>query len=69
MAEAFKPGDAVVIPWGVDEVKGTVAEIYGAGAMLRVVVALRPEESGFVVDEPTTATLPADAIRYAGVAA
>ena len=69
MAEAFKPGEAVVIAWGVDEVKGTVVEVYGAGGTLRVVVALNPEESGFVVDEPTTVTLPARAVRHAGLAA
>lgn len=69
MADKLKRGDAVVIPWGIDEVRGTVAEVYGSGRARRVVVALEPEESGFVVDEPTTVALPIGSVRRAGVAA
>ncbi len=31
MATSLKVGDAVVIPWGISEVRGKVAEIYGSG--------------------------------------
>ena len=69
MATSLKVGDAVVIPWGISEVRGKVAEIYGSGQGRHVVVALQPEESGYVVDEPTTVAFPIDPVRPAGVAA
>ncbi len=65
MAKSFKPGDAVVVDWGLDHVRGTVAEIYGVGRARRVVVELTPELSSFVVDEPTTVTLPVEAVQHA----
>jgi hypothetical protein len=69
MAHKFEIGDLVVIPWGLDEVRGNVAEVYGPAHDRRVVVALTPELSSWVVDEPTTVTLPADAVRPAVAAA
>ena len=69
MAGTLHIGDNVVIPWGVDEVRGTVAEVYGTGPARRVVVALTPELSGFVVDEPTTVALPYDVVRLDQVVA
>lgn len=69
VATSRKVGDAVVIPWGISEVPGKVAEIYGSGRGRHVVVALQPEESGYVVDEPTTVAFPIDLVRPAGVAA
>lgn len=51
-------GDGVVIPWGFTEVHGRVAEVYGPPAQRRVIVALEPELSSFVVDEPTTVSIP-----------
>lgn len=65
MAHSLKVGDAVVIPWGIAEVRGTVAEVYGPANDRRVVVALTPEMSGFVVDEPTTVSYPFDWVRPA----
>ncbi len=65
MAHTLKVGDAVVIPWGLDEVRGTVAEVYGPVHDRRVVVALTPEMSGFVVDEPTTVSFPVGWVRPA----
>lgn len=56
-------GDEVLIPWGIDEVRGTVHEVYGTPPRVRVVVELTPELSGSIVDEPTTVTLPVDAVR------
>ncbi len=69
MNEKFEVGDTVVIPWGVDEVHGTVAEVYGNSPRVQVVVALTPELSSYVVDEPTTVTMPLSAVRRAGLAA
>ena len=51
-------GDEVMIPWGSTEVRGRVNEVYGPPAQRRVNVALEPELSSFVVDEPTTVSLP-----------
>lgn len=65
VAHTLKVGDAVVIPWGIAEVRGTVAEVYGPANDRRVVVALTPEMSGFVVDEPTTVAYPVDWVRPA----
>ena len=69
MSEDLQVGETVIIPWGLDEVRGTVAEVYGQPPRLQVVVALTPELSSYVVDEPTTVTLPRSAVRRAGVAA
>lgn len=69
MSENLEIGDKVVIPWGVDEVRGTVAEVYGNPPRVHVVVALTPELSSYVVDEPTTVTMPLSAVRRAGLAA
>jgi hypothetical protein len=56
-------GDTVAFRWGNSEVHGTVAEVYGLATRRRVVVALDPETSGYVVDEATTVVLPIDAVR------
>lgn len=63
------PGDRVVIPWGLDEVEGIVADLYGHEPRVRVVVELTPALSSFVVDESTTVTLPIDAVRKGRLAA
>ncbi|MEO8696517.1 MAG: hypothetical protein ABI658_23600 [Acidimicrobiales bacterium] len=69
MAIKFDVGDTVIIPWGIDEVRGTVAELYGNAPRIQVVVELTPELSSYVVDERTTVTLPVEHVRKAGVAA
>ncbi|MGH9223891.1 MAG: hypothetical protein ACRD2W_08940 [Acidimicrobiales bacterium] len=69
MAQNFELGATVVIPWGIDEVRGTVAEVYGPKNDRRVVVMLSPELSSYVVDEQTTVSLPADSVRLAADAA
>lgn len=69
MKEPFKVGEVVVVPWGLAEVRGTIAEIYGNAKRIHVVIELTPEVSGDVVDEPTTVSLPVDSVRRAGVAA
>jgi hypothetical protein len=69
MDEELRVGETVVIPWGLDEVRGLVAEVYGHEPKVQVVVRLLPELSSYVVDEPTTVTLPRSAVRRDGVAA
>lgn len=69
MAQTLKYGDVVVIPWGIDEVRATVRETYGTPDDLRVVVILSPELSSYVVDEDTTLSLRASAVRLDTVAA
>jgi Ni,Fe-hydrogenase III small subunit len=58
----LKIGEAVTIPWGLGRVKGTVQEIYGTAPRVQIVVALTPALSGYVVEEPTTVTMPADSV-------
>jgi hypothetical protein len=65
MKEDLKVGDIVAFLWGVSEVHGTVAEVYGAKGNRQVVIALDPETSGYVVDEPTTVSLPIADVRKA----
>jgi hypothetical protein len=59
----FSYNQPVLIPWGLDTVLGHVEQVYGSGPARRVVVRLQPEESGFVVDETTTVTLPIGAVQ------
>jgi len=65
MKDELKVGDAVIFMWGVSEVAGTVAEVYGRRGHRQVVIALEPDTSGYVVDEPTTVSLPIDDVRRA----
>ena len=69
MNQQLKVGDVVVVPWGLAEVRGTIAEIYGSATRAHVVIELTPDVSGDVVDEPTTVSLPLESVRRAGVAA
>ncbi len=63
-------GDEVLIPWGFEEdVRGTVQEVYGPLARRHVVVLLTPEVSGEVVDEPSTVSMPLDAVKKVAPAA
>lgn len=66
---ALAYGEEVVIPWGLDEVRGTVHQTYGRPPREYVVVALTPAVSGAVVGEPTTVTLPADVVKRVSPAA
>ena len=56
-------GEEVIIPWGLDEVRGRVHEVYGTPPLVQVVVELTPELSGSIVDETTTVTMPLDAVK------
>ena len=58
-----KVGEVVAFLWGVSEVVGTVVEVYGAKGRRQVVMALDPDATGYVVDEPTTVSLPLEDIR------
>lgn len=60
----FVFGEEVIIPWGgLLEVRGTVDEVYGPASSRHVVVRLTPELTGTLVDEPTTVSLPIDAVK------
>ncbi|MCB0977477.1 MAG: hypothetical protein KDB02_08460 [Acidimicrobiales bacterium] len=61
----LKVGDVVAFLWGVSEVRGIVAEIYGDNGNRQVVIALDPNTTGYVVDEPTTVSLPIEDVRRA----
>jgi len=64
MAEAeFTYWEEVIIPWGLEEVRGTVREVYGGPPRVQVVIDLTPTLTGSVVDEPTTVTLPAHLVK------
>ena len=56
-------GDEVLLPWGVDEVRGTVRELYGPRGHEHVIIDLTPELTGSVVYEPTTVSLPVHAVK------
>ena len=57
-------GEEVLMPWGpIEYVQGTVREIYGRPPRTHVVVVLDPETTEYVVDEPTTFSMPIDDIR------
>ncbi|MGH9071746.1 MAG: hypothetical protein ACRDX8_11410 [Acidimicrobiales bacterium] len=63
-------GDEVIVPWSnIHEVRATVHEVYGPPSREHVLVILTPELSGFVVDEPTTLSVPADLVRKGAPAA
>jgi hypothetical protein len=63
-------GDEVLIPWGFEEdVRGTIQEVYGPPARRHVVVLLTPQVSGAVVDEPSTVSMPIDAVKKVATAA
>ena len=62
-ADGLRFGEEVLIPWGLDEVRGLVREVYGPPGRLHVVVELRPELSASVVDEPTTVVWPIDEVK------
>ena len=60
MAPELNVGDHVAVPWGVDEVSGVIVEIYGVEtAVPRAVIEVRIADGG----EPTTVTLPVNALR------
>ena len=62
-------GETVRVPWGVDQILGKVAEVYGSGLREHVVIELSPVLSSLVVDEPTTVSLPIGDVRRAEGAA
>ena len=69
MNSTLKSGDQVLVLWGLAEVRGTIIELYGPPTRSHVVVELTPELTGEIVDEPTTVSLPVEAVRLATVAA
>ena len=69
MTQRIGAGMTVVIPWGVGEVRATALEVEGSEPRVQVVVELTPGLSGYVVDAPTTVTVPLSAVRPLGTAA
>lgn len=67
--EELSYGDEVAIDWGLDEVHGTVHEVYGPPGRRHVVIMLSPEVSGDIVSEPTTVSVPLDAVKRIAPAA
>ena len=47
----YRYGQPVLLLWGLSEVKGRVERVYGQAPNIQLVVALEPEESGWIVDE------------------
>lgn len=47
----YRPGDRVIVPWGLDEVTGTVVHVFGPRAEPFVVVRVDLVESEEGVDE------------------
>ena len=45
MVDEMSHGDEVLIPWGLDEVRGRVHEVYGTPPRRQVVVELTPERT------------------------
>lgn len=57
-------GDLVLVTWGLDgDVSAEVVQVYGPPARRHVLVRLTPDLSGDVVAEPTTLSVPLDAIK------
>ena len=62
------PGTHVLIPWGLDVMRGVVVEVYGPPGRPQVLIQLTPELSGDIVDEPTTVSYPLDAVTISSAA-
>lgn len=60
MTSEPKYGDVVEFRWGISEAYGRVIEVYGEPHNRQVVIMIDPEMSDYVVDEPTTISLPID---------
>ncbi len=63
----FKPGDRVVVPWGLDEVMGTVLSLFGPPGkqFARVEIELQGGEEVPVVE---AVSLPVDLLHHPSAA-
>lgn len=61
-AAGLKPGDNVRVPWGVDQLVGTVREVYGPPGKPFVMVAVPVHGASGEVLETTPLSFPADAV-------
>jgi hypothetical protein len=63
----FKPGDRVVVPWGLDEVMGTVLSLFGPPGkqFARVEIELEGEEEAPIVE---AVSLPVDLLHHPSAA-
>ena len=55
--------DLVDVAWGLGTVVGQVINLYGPPHRRHVTVELTPELSSYVVDEPTTVSVPLSAVQ------
>lgn len=66
--KSLKPGDKVAVSWGLDEIVGTVVEIYGPSARRSVLVRVPTHgPSGETLDE-SEISFPEHALRAVTVA-
>ena len=63
----FKPGDRVVVPWGYEEVAGTVLSLFGPPGkqFARIEVELRGDDDAPLLE---TVSLPVDLLERASAA-
>ena len=69
MTKPPAPGDIVTFPWGMERVRGQVLEVYGPPEHLHVLMELRPDLTGWVVDETTTMAWPLEEVERVDVPA
>lgn len=60
---SLKIGDRVRVPWGLDELIGTVVEVYGPPGPPSVLVEVPVEGASGEVLEQTTVSYPASALE------
>ncbi|MHB1925424.1 MAG: hypothetical protein ACYCSJ_12115 [Acidimicrobiales bacterium] len=64
-ATSLKPGDRVVVPWGLTELVGTVIEVYGPRARRSVLVEVPVEGAEREVLALTRVSYPASGVHLA----
>lgn len=64
---SFKPGDRVIVPWGLDEVAGTILSLFGPPGkqFARIEVELRSDEGSTLLE---AVSLPVDLLGRASAA-
>jgi hypothetical protein len=59
-------GDEVAIPYGFQDLRGTVTEIYGPPGRRHVLILLKRDPE-FSDDQPTTVSMPVDEVRKVSI--
>lgn len=65
----LKPGDKVEVPWGLDQLIGTVREVYGPPGKPFVMVEVPVHGASGEILETTTLSFPSDALTLISGAA